>query len=289
MKMLTRRNIATVLVLTLGFSLVWFAFSQPLSKIDTPIDLEAYQEVMAREVVDLYELEELIRDERSFYEIITPPAEDLVLRQPLSAVVPFSWNDFPQDVTALLADRYEYAYSVPVYTLRVVEDRVTRQLTFYDKDNEALFALDKPEGYDPFALLKTRYPGLYSGRYALSEVEAMEAAYDPARMEMLVTLVPTDYVEPYLYVQERVAAYQRSLMPEGIAMMRGMGADSNLVITAASWTSNGLLLEMGYPDTFTNRLDIYRATDLLERDWQRVLRRGRSRSGQRWRRTKRCF
>ena len=170
MKMLTRRNIATVLVLTLGFSLVWLAFSQSSSKTDSPIDVETYQALMAREVADLYELEELIRDERSFYEIITPPAEDLVLRQPLSAVVPFSWNDFPQDVTALLADRYEYAYSVPVYTLRVVENRVTRQLTFYDKDNEALFALDKPEGYDPFALLKTRYPGLYSGRYAPTEV-----------------------------------------------------------------------------------------------------------------------
>ena len=173
----------------------------------------------------------------------------------------------------MLGDRYEYEYSVPVYKLRAVEDRQSRQLHFYD-DDERLFSIPAPPDYDPFAWLKSRYPGLYSGRHALSEMRAVEERYDPARIELIVTLIPTDYVEPYLYAQAKVRAYRMSLMEEEKEddgfMLLGMGTESNIVITAMSRTTNGMELAIGYPDTFTNRLDVYRATDLVERDWQQV-------------------
>ena len=57
---------------------------------------------------------------------------------------------------------------------------------------------------------------------------------------------------------------------DGGFMMMSMGTESNIVITSISSTTNGILLEIGYPVEFTNRLDVFYATDLMERDWQLI-------------------
>ncbi len=217
-----RRKISTALVWILGLPLVWLALSQQSAETDSPIDPYAYHAVMERQIMDTADLDDLVRDERWIYERITPPFADFVLRQPVAPVIPFDWEHFPDNLPELLGDRYQYEYSVPVYKLRAVEDRQTRQLHFYEVPAEPLalqsgtgilpvdhvnhhlgseyplFSIPAPADYDPFAWLKSRYPGLYSGRYALSEIHAMEAQYDPARIELLVTLIPTDYVEHHL-------------------------------------------------------------------------------------------
>lgn len=272
MKALKRFKATMLLILALGATLAWITFSQQAARHESPVDAETYRTTMERQIRDTTDLEALIRDERWFYEVITPPVDDFVLRQPMAHIIPFDWKHFPENLPELLADRYQYEYSVPVYKLRAVEDRRTRQLHFYD-GKERLFSIPAPVDYDPFAVLKSRYPGLYSGRYALSKVRAMEAQYDPARIELLVTLIPTDYVEPYLYAQGKVREYQMSLREkeeDGGFMLLGMGTESNIVITAMTHTSNGMELVIGYPDTFTNRLDVYRSTDLVEMDWQQV-------------------
>jgi hypothetical protein len=270
----SRQQVRLYLLLAwLCIPLSWPASSQQADKAEAPIDVDVYEELMAREVTDFVDLEIVLRGERAPYEIMTPPASDFILRQPIDHVLPFSWEGFSKDLPGILGDRYEYEYSVPVYKLRAVEDRATRQLIFYGKDDEALFALDQPMEYDPFARLKSQYPGLYSGRYSAAEVKAFEAACDPARVELMVTLIPTEYVEPYLYAQAKVVEYQLSLMEEpgdGGLMMMSMSADSNIVITSLMKLTNGLQLEIGYPEIFTNRLDIYRATDVMERDWQLI-------------------
>jgi len=191
----------------------------------------------------------------------------------MQPVIPFSWEHFPRDLPEILGDRYEYEFSVPVYKLRAVEDRETRELHFHANDGERVFSIPAPLDYDPFAWLTSRYPGLYSGHYPLAEVRAFEAQYDPARVEIIVKLIPTDYVEQYLYTQAKVREYEMSLMDEegdGGFMMMSMGTDSNIVITAISWTTNGMQLEIGYPVDFTNRLDVYYGADLMERDWQLI-------------------
>ena len=53
-------------------------------------------------------------------------------------------------------------------------------------------------------------------------------------------------------------------------MMMSMGTDSNIVITSLTKMTNGMQLEIGYPETFTNRIDVYSATDVMERDWQMI-------------------
>ncbi|MCF7838523.1 MAG: thrombospondin type 3 repeat-containing protein, partial [Candidatus Marinimicrobia bacterium] len=247
--------------------------SELASETESPIDREEFAWVMAHEVEDVGDLEELVRGERATYVPIVPPAADFILRQPVFPVIPFAWKSFPEKLTSRLAERQEYEFSVPVFKLRAVEDRATRQLLFYGHDDQAVLSLERPREYDPFDWLKARYPGLYSGRYPFTMVQEYEALYDPARIELLVTLIPTDSVEYYLYARAKVREYELSLAREsgdGEVLLRGMGTESNIVFTGITKMTNALQIEVGYPDTFTNRLDIYRATDLLERDWQRV-------------------
>lgn len=272
MKTIRRLFPATLIILTFGMSVAWFAFSKETSKIESPVDAAAYQELMSNEIMDFIDLKDLIREERSLFEIITPPVEGYVLQQPIYPVIPFSWKSFPKDLSVLLGDRYVYEYSVPVYKLRAVEDRNTRQLHFYGNDKELIFSIDPAIDYDPFSWLKARYPGLYSGWYSSSEIGEFEAAYDPARVELIVTLIPIEYVEQYLYAKDRVLDYQLSLIEEGGGeyMMMSMDPSSNIVITAVTWTTNGAHLEVGYPENFEDQLEIYRATDLIERDWELV-------------------
>lgn len=270
MKTLCRLKLTALLTLLLGFPLAWFAFSQQISETDSPIDRAAYQELAAREVMNVDDLESLIREARDWYAIITPPASDFILRQPVHPVIPFSWGHFPKDLPDVLGDRYEYEYSVPVYKLRAVEDRETRQLHFYGNDNEMLFTINAPGDYDPFQMLKARYPGLYSGRYPFSEVQSYEAMYDPARVELIVTLIPTEYVEYYLYAQAKVFEYQRSLKSEdedggGILML--MGGSGELRITGMTLQTNGTLLELSYPEEFTNTVDVFATQYLPEGVW----------------------
>ncbi|MCF7837480.1 MAG: hypothetical protein K9N49_02525 [Candidatus Marinimicrobia bacterium] len=249
------------------------ARAEVLTAETSPIDREEYDWVMAHEVADEHDLEELVREARAEYVPIVPPAADFILRQPVFPVIPFAWKSFPEKLTSLLTERQEFEFSVPVFKLRAVEDRATRQLSFFGHDDQAVLSLDRPRDYDPFDWLKARYPGLYSGRYPFTMVQEYEALYDPARIELLVTLIPTDSVEYYLYARAKVRKYEASLAREsgdGEVLLRGMGTESNIVFTGITKMTNALQLEVGYPDTFTNRLDIYRATDLIERDWQRV-------------------
>lgn len=273
MNLLSHSNLPKLFVIMLGFPLVWLAFSEQRVNTGSAINLHAYREIMTHEVMDVNDLENLIRDTREWYAIITPPAEGFILRQPVQPVIPFAWERFPKNLPELLNDRHEYEYSVPVYRLRAVEDRETRELHFHANDGERLFSIPAPLDYDPFAWIKSRYPGLYSGRYSSSEINRIEAQYDAARVELIVTLIPVDYVEHYVYAQDKVREYewsQRTEEDHGGYLMMGMGTESNIVITAMSRTTNGMELAIGYPDTFTNRLDVYRATDLVERDWQQV-------------------
>ena len=110
---------------------VWIALSQPMFKSASPLDLDSYRELMAHEVADIDDLADWYRENRDWFAVITPPGSDFVLRQPaLPSVIPFTWRAFPPAFLNALGETIEYAYSVPTYKLRIVENRTTRALEF---------------------------------------------------------------------------------------------------------------------------------------------------------------
>lgn len=235
------------------------------------VDPDQYKEFMAHQVADVYDLEQYFVEEQYFFLPMTPPAEDFILRQPGSPyVLPFTWEKFPAEFVKGLS--LEYENSVPVYPVTVLEDPKTRETVFLNADGKELYALPPASGYDPYAYLLNLMPLLYSGKYTSDEVYNWQKLYDPSRVQIKAKLIPAEYVEPYLYVAARLAEEAAALAAVsddsgGMVLLRSGEADSNIVIEAFTLVSNGMRMAIGYPNDFTNRLEIYTCDNLLVFDW----------------------
>jgi hypothetical protein len=169
----------------------------------------------------------------------------------------------------------EYEYGTPTYYLHIVENRETRALEFRSRKGTILYTLTAPQGYFPFDQLATIYPGLYSGRFSSEVVSEYEAMYDPARVEIVVRLIPSDpeYVEPYLYGKAKVREYEWAARlaaedDEQGGMMMLMGGPEELRITSVSVLTNGILLELSFPEGFTNEVHIFKTQHLVAGVWE---------------------
>jgi len=85
-----------------------------------------------------------------------------------------------------------------------------------------------------------------------------------------VKLLPTEYVEPYLYVSALIEnTAQRNLLSRKsrISKLRSPEAETNIVFESVSRTNGGIRMAIGYPNNFTNRLDVFTCNDLLQYVW----------------------
>lgn len=269
MNFLLRRRAWLGLAFVVLGTAVFVAFSQ--SKEKPPIDPDIYKEFMGAEVTDIYDLEAYFSDQQSFFLPITPPAADLILNQPgLPTVIPFDWENFPDAFRKHLS--FEYENSVPVYPVTIIEDVSTREIHFLNADQEIIYSLSPAMGYNPFAALRNTFPGLYAGRYTSEQIAHWQSLYDPARIRISARLIPTEYVEPYLYVSallfdQAMASLSKEKEGDGMGLRLLEDAASNIVFLAISRVSTGNHLVIGYPDTFTNRLDVFTCTDLIDERW----------------------
>ena len=244
------------------------AFSQQAK--ETAVDPAAYKEFMAAEVADIYELGSYFTEQQAFFLPLIPPAPDLLLYQPgIPGVLPFDWQNFPPDFNKGLS--FEYENSVPIYPVTIVEDFTTRETIFLNAKDERIFVLSPPKDYEPFLFLRLLFPTLYSGRYSHEQLVLWQSLYDPARIRIRVRLIPLEYVEPYLYVAERLAeeaALSAASRDDGGSVLLRFGdAESNIVFVAVSHTNGGNRMVIGYPDAFTNRLDVFTCNNLTEELW----------------------
>ncbi len=234
-----------------------------------PVDREVYKEFMAREVVDIYGLEQFFIDQQDIYLPIIPPDPDMILHQPASPnVLPFKWENFPAEFSGNL--EVSYANSAPVYEVTILEDFNTRETVFLNAKGEKLFALPPLSSYDPFSYLRTIFASLYDGRYNAGQISYWQRFYDPARIQIKVKLLPNEYVEPYLYVSALIEnTAQRDLLSRKgrIGKLRSPEAETNIVFESVSRTNGGIRMAIGYPNTFTNRLDVFTCNDLLQYVW----------------------
>lgn len=209
-------------------------------------------------------------EQQAFFVPLLPPAPDLLLYQPgLPTILPFDWEHFPPVFNKALS--FEYENSVPVYPVTIVEDFSTRETIFLNAKDESIFVLPPPKDYDPSLFLRLQFPTLYSGRYSHEQLVLWQSLYDPARIRIRVRLLPLEYVEPYLYVAERLteeaALSAASRADSGFALLRFGDAESNIVFVTVSRTNGGNRMVIGYPDAFTNRLDVFTCNNLMEYIW----------------------
>ena len=157
----------------LGFSLPSVAEEKPA------VSEEAYADLMANEVLDLQDLADGAEIQRCMFNHMTPSGFSWL--QPMfPSVAPFDAKYFDESFLDCLLG--EDTNSVAVYPLSLVLDPKTRETLIYNAEGE-LIATVPSDG------VTRTWP---------------EDA-DPARVTLKIDLLPTEDVEPYLYVEDRIS------------------------------------------------------------------------------------
>ena len=157
----------------LGFSLPSMAEEKPT------VSEEAYADLMANEVLDLQDLADGAEIQRRMFNHITPSGFSWL--QPMfPSVAPFDSKYFDEAfLDGLLG---QDTNSVAVYPLSLVLDPKTRETLVYNAEGELIASV-------PSDGISRTWP---------------ENA-DPARVTLKIDLLPTEDVEPYLYVEDRIS------------------------------------------------------------------------------------
>ena len=183
------------------------------------VDAAHYADFMSEEVMDLQDLAQWAEIQRRMYNRITPPGGELV--QPMSPpVVPFDSANYADEFLKELLG--EDQYSVAVYPLSLALDPKTRETLVYNADGKLIAAVAK----------NNAFPAVYEGE-------------DPSRVMLRLDLLPTEDVEPYLYVERRVAESLAAAESEedsqgsGMMMMMEPGSTNFGIVDFQSQTNNG--------------------------------------------------
>ena len=143
------------------------------------VDAEQYTGFMENKALDVADLAEGAEIQRRLFNQITPPSG--MLRQPMfPPVVPFETTNFAEEFLARLLG--EDQNSVTVYPLTLALDPKTRETLIFNADGQLMATLPVEK-----------------------DAPAWPEGADPARVTLQLGLLPTENVEPYLYVEERVA------------------------------------------------------------------------------------
>ena len=169
--------VIAVVIAALGYA----AFAADLSTEPklAAVDAEQYADFMAGEALDMNDLAEGAEIQRRMFNRMTPP--NFSWFQPMfPTVVPFDAANFTESfLDGLLG---EDKNSVAIYPLSLTIDPKTRETLVYNADGKLIATI-------PSDKIARTWP----------------EGSDPARVTLLLDLLPSEDVEPYLYVENRLA------------------------------------------------------------------------------------
>ncbi|MBU0678145.1 MAG: thrombospondin type 3 repeat-containing protein [Verrucomicrobia bacterium] len=226
---------------------------------------------MSAKTTGITDLETRFRDEQDALIPVIPPSEDFILRQPLSGcIVPFDVSDFPKEFIGGLIGEYEN--SVTVYPVTIAEDPETRATLFLNSTDTVIYSLPAEKSYNPYAFLFDLYPLINTGIYAQWWVSLQYALWDPSRIQITMTLIEDDNVEPYLYVEHAVAqsAALSAASLGGGSMMMSMHSSNELwlgINGPVQGVTTDVEVVAHIPDGFTNHIEFYTCENILNFWW----------------------
>lgn len=220
------------------------------------------KDLTSRTVSGVDALSQLFRAQQDLYLRITPPTPDFVLRQPCGTI-PFDPKAFPEAFLNGLVE--ETDKGCPVYTVVIAQDPTTRETVFANAKGYEVYAVAAAQNYNPWSFLESLYPDLYTGGYSSARIAELKSYYDPAHIQITVTLLPVEYIDSYATEMAATATFASG---GSTPMMRYSGPPvTNLQFTAIETLTNGMLLTLAYPTDFTNRVDFFACTNLVDFWW----------------------
>lgn len=214
-------------------------------------------------ISDIYALEDLYVEQQYLFLPIGPPSDD-VLVQPYGPVVPVDWKEFPKTFTKQMYAEMDIN-GYPLYRISIYEDPVTRETVYLNSYATEVYRLSPEVGYDPYAWLKNTFQ-----IEDVSEIDEFRKwIYDPAHIASEFVLIPETFYADYESTQQELAAQE--LLSEPMSMMMSLPAVvTNLQMAINSTTNGEVELEIGWPTNFTNRLEIFATTNLVENIWEMI-------------------
>jgi hypothetical protein len=155
---------------------------------------------------------------------------------------------------------------VTVYPVTVAEDPETRYTAFYNGSAALIGYLAPEQDYFPFTWLADRHPEYYAENADPDATAWAEAIYDPARVSVTYYLLPAVDVEAMAEAQ--LADVQQPEFQMNMMMGEGLPEPvTNLVIFAIEQATNGMVLGIGWPDDFTNKLEVFARSTIATSGW----------------------
>ncbi|MFO7534841.1 MAG: thrombospondin type 3 repeat-containing protein [Kiritimatiellia bacterium] len=193
---------------------------------------------------------------------ILPPDPDVKLN-PSGSIIVFNPVNF-----ALWAKVLEPAElnGVTVYPVTVVEDPSTRNTIFYNGLAEPIGYLAPEQSYFPFTWLAEHHPECYTGKTDPNLLAWFEGVYDPARISITYWLLPFDQVDAFAEAQLSDIDYQSSALNR-LLLDELLEPITNLTFYRIEQHTNGTVIGLCWPDSYTNRLDIFASSNLADRAW----------------------
>ncbi len=218
---MAKRRVGTLALLTLfgGFAIAALVGQQavPIATEPAPaININQYLNLMAHRCNNLNALAQLLEDAQSTYLPILPPDPDFILTMH-GALTPFNFNSLPEGFNIQLLIPGE-AHGVAAVTLTLAQDPTTRETVFMNSVGDVLYKLPPAPGYDPYAWLRARWPGLFQTNFPGANTNQWLKNHDPARIQLSLRLISIDDVVPYLQAlalaqSSNAAAQQGSMAP----------------------------------------------------------------------------
>ncbi|MGD9780649.1 MAG: LamG-like jellyroll fold domain-containing protein [Kiritimatiellia bacterium] len=196
----TKRFAGFLGITALAVSFCCMALAADPSRTDAKpaaVDVDQYADFLASEVLDIQDLAEGAEIQRRLFNRMTPPG--LSWYQPMfPSVAPFDAANFDGSFLDNLLG--EDRNSVAVYPLSLALDLTTRETLVYNAEGKLIATLPA----EP-----------------VSREWAVDA--DPARVTLQLDLLPSEDVEPYLYVEDRIDEAAVSIFSKSAKMPRAGG------------------------------------------------------------------
>lgn len=215
-------------------------------------------------ITSVYGLETLFVDQQRAFLPIAPPSEEVYLH-PYGRVLPVDWKEFPKEFARQMVAEMD-ANGFPIYRITIYEDPATRETVFLNAYGTEVYRLPPEKDYNPYAWQVDTFRITTT-----AELDSWyQWIYDPAHIAAEFLLIPETFHADYEATLQELAT--RELLLEPISMMMSLPAVvTNLQLAIGNTGNETVEVEVGWPVEFTNRLEIYVASDLIAGDWQLAL------------------
>jgi hypothetical protein len=159
----------------------------PNSIFDSPL----YRRLVATELASLDEIGDDFDMERFSLLPLLPPDPDFPLEQS-SAIRAFDPDGFPRSFLDGLIP--EDGGDIPVYTVTVYEDPVSRDRILLNGNNREIGRIKAPADYDPYEYVRETFPQAVGSP---AEYSRLKALYDPARIIVRYPLIAKKDIKKY--------------------------------------------------------------------------------------------